>query len=118
MLAAESVWEHPLFVAIAAPLAVALVGLVFTAIGRSLTTDRDLRRNVLPHFAPPAPGQPDASLPTQVRTMQGELSAQSVRLDQLAGRVEGHMADEGDAIARMEVALRRALTDHDEGEHP
>ncbi len=41
MFAVESVWEHPLFVAIAAPLAVALVGLVFTAIGRSLTWEKD-----------------------------------------------------------------------------
>lgn len=109
MFAAESMWEHPLFVAIAAPLAVALIGLVFSAIGRSLTTDRDLRRHVLPHFAPPAPGQPDASLPAQVRSVQEVQREQAARLDQLAGRVEGHMTDEGDAIARMEVALRRAL---------
>lgn len=116
MWAAETVWEHPLFVAIAAPLAVALVGLVFTSISRSLTTDRDLRRHVLPHFAPPAPGQPDVSLPAQVRLVQEVQQEQATRLDQLAGRVEGHMSDEGDAIARMEVALKRALTVHDEPE--
>ena len=109
VFAAESVWEHPLFVAIAAPLAVALVGLVASTIARSLTTDRDLRRHVLPHFAPPPPGQPDASLPAQVRSVQEVQREQATRLDQLASRVEGHMTDEGDAIARMEIALRRAL---------
>lgn len=118
MLAAETVWEHPLFVAIAAPLAVALVGLVVTAIGRSLTTDRDLRRHVLPHFAPPAPGQADASLPAQVRSVQDVQHQQAARLDQLASRVEGHMSDEGDAIARMEIALKRALANHEEGDQP
>lgn len=121
MVVAEAgdVLAHPLFVAIAAPLAVACVVALVTSVTRSLTTDRDLRRYVLPHFAPPTPGHEDASLPAKVQQaevlrqeMVDQMTEQSARLDMLATKVEGHMATEKhDVTAAVEAALRSVLTE-------
>ncbi len=121
MVVAEAgdVLAHPLFVAIAAPLAVACVVALVTSVTRSLTTDRDLRRYVLPHFAPPTPGHEDASLPAKVERaeqkraeMVEQMVEQSARLDQLASKVEGHMATEQhDVTAAVEAALRSVLAE-------
>jgi len=110
---------HPLFVSIAAPLAVACVVAIVTSVARSLTTDRDLRRYVLPHFEPPKPGHEDASLPAKVERaeqkraeMVEQMVEQSARLDHLASKVEHHMATEPlDVTAAVEVALRRILAE-------
>lgn len=121
MLAVDDpgVLAHPLFVAIAAPLAVACVVALVTSVARSLTTDRDLRRYVLPHFEPPKPGREDASLPAKVQQaevlrqeMVDQMTEQSARLDMLATKVEGHMATEKhDVTAAVEAALRSVLTE-------
>ena len=113
------VLAHPLFVAIAAPLAVACVVAIVTSVARSLTTDRDLRRYVLPHFEPPKPGHEDASLPAKVERaeakraeMVGQMVEQSARLDVLASKVEDHMATgKTDVTAAVEVALRKILSE-------
>lgn len=116
---ADDVLAHPLFVSIAAPLAVSIVASLVTFIVRSLTTDRDLRRYVLPHFEPAKPGTEDNSLPAKVqradeqrREVVVQMEAQSDRLDQLAGKVEGHMATEKtDVTAAVEAALRSVLAE-------
>ena len=110
---------HPLFVSIAAPLAVACVVAIVTSVARSLTTDRDLRRYVLPHFEPPKPGHEDASLPAKVERaeqkraeMVEQMVEQSARLDVLATKVEDHMATEQlDVTEAVELALRRILAE-------
>ena len=115
----HGVLAHPLFVAIAAPLAVACVVAIVTSVARSLTTDRDLRRYVLPHFEPAKPGQPDSSLPAKVERaeakraeMVGQMVEQSARLDVLASKVEDHMATgKTDVTAAVEVALRKILSE-------
>ena len=66
------VYAHPLFVSITAPLAVACIVALVTSVARSLTTDRDLRRYVLPHFEPSRPGELDQSLPAKVERAEAK----------------------------------------------
>lgn len=116
---ADDVLAHPMFVSIAAPLAVSIVATLVTFVVRALTTDRDLRRYVLPHFEPPRPGEPDQSLPAKVQRADDQraevveqMETQSRRLDQLASQVEGHMATEKhDVTAAVEAALRSVLAE-------